>query len=509
MQRWQVKAASLLAALSLWGCSSLPQQTVSVAPEAGLMQEEVRPDVLGSAPRHSVQPDSALLAQNTDPPTKRKKLRNGEVEDVKRSYEELLKKPESLGFISTEALFRNIYFHMRNSFVEEVAEPQLTKGIIAELDNFLTQAKIDKGGLQQLQSVKPVETYAKAQEMFKDKVDPNLLGYVVMNGLLDGLKDNYSVIMTPNEWARMEEQLNSKEFGGIGIYIELDRERGNQLTVFEPIEGTPAYKAGLMSGDYVLKIDGKSTKGVTLDMAQTMIRGIEGSDVVLTIERDGQVKDYTVTRGKIHTVSVSSRMFPGQIGYVRLRAFGSSTGAELEAAVAKLKGKGAKGLILDLRNNGGGYIDASVDVVGEFAQRNTLVVYTIDRGNRRREYRSDKNGNGMGLPTVVMINEFSASASEITAGALLDHKLATVVGDHSFGKGSVQQLYNLDMMSGRDKSPKLKLTVARFYTPNGNVIDRKGIEPQVVVDMEPRYVGKVDKDIQLKKAVEMLGGKIK
>jgi carboxyl-terminal processing protease len=244
-------------------------------------------------------------------------------------------------------------------------------------------------------------------------------------------------------------------------------------------------------------------------MAQTMIRGREGSDVVLTIERDGQVKDYTVTRGKIHTVSVSSRMFPGQIGYVRLRAFGSSTGDELQAAVAKLKGQGAKGLILDLRNNGGGYIDASVDVVGEFAQRNTLVVYTIDRGNRRREYRSNKNGNGMGLPTVVMINEFSASASEITAGALLDHKLATVVGDHSFGKGSVQQLYNLDMMSGRDKSPKLKLTVARFYTPSGSVIDRKGIEPQVVVDMEPRYVGKVDKDIQLKKAVEMLGGKIK
>jgi carboxyl-terminal processing protease len=237
-----------------------------------------------------------------------------------------------------------------------------------------------------------------------------------------------------------------------------------------------------------------------------MIRGQEGTPVVLTIERDGQVKEFTVTRARIHTISVSSRMFPGQVGYVRLRSFGADTGSEMEAAIQRLKQQGAKSLILDLRNNGGGYIDASVDVVGEFAPKNSLVVYTVDRNNRRREYRSTDSG-GVGLPTVVMINEFSASASEITAGAMRDHKLATLVGDHSFGKGSVQQLYNLDMAAG--KAPRLKLTVARFYTPGGSVIDRQGIEPQVAIDMEPRYVGKVDKDIQLKKAVEMLGGTLK
>jgi carboxyl-terminal processing protease len=211
-------------------------------------------------------------------------------------------------------------------------------------------------------------------------------------------------------------------------------------------------------------------------------------------------------RGKIHTITVTSRMFPGNVGYIRLRAFGQDTGVEIAQAISKLKASGAKGLILDLRNNGGGYIDASVDVVGEFAPNNSLVVYTIDRSGKRKEYRSHHDG-GIGVPAVVMINEYSASASEITAGALRDHKLATVVGDHSFGKGSVQQLYNLDLTA--QKSPKLKLTIARFYTPGGSVIDRQGIEPQVMVDMETRYVGKVDKDVQLQKAVELLGGTVK
>lgn len=500
MLRWPKRVTGILVALSIWGCGTLAPGWVSQI-------EEVQPDVPGSLPGLERRVVSDLVAQ-TETPTKKKKQRNGEFEPIKRTYEELLKKPDTLGFTSTEALYRNIYFHMRNSFVEEVPDSHLRKGILAELETFLTQAKVDKAPLKELEAVRPVELYAQAQELLKGKVDSNLLGYAIMNGLLDGLRDNYSVIMTPTEWGRMDEQLNAKEFGGIGIYIELDRDRGNQLTVFEPIEGTPAWKAGLLSGDYVLKIDGKTTQGVTLDIAQTMIRGPEGSQVVLTIERDGKVQDYTVTRGKIHTVSVSSRMFPGQIGYVRLRAFGSGTGDELQLAVSKLKSDGAKSLILDLRNNGGGYIDASVDVVGEFTDRNTLVVYTVDRSGRKREYRSTKSGK-ISIPTVVLINEFSASAAEITAGAMLDHKLATVVGDKSFGKGSVQQLYNLDVLAGRERSPRLKLTVARFYTPSGRVIDRKGIEPQVVVDMEPRYVGKVEKDIQLKKAVEMLGGKLK
>lgn len=491
MQRWKFGALGLALMSTLWGCSG---------PVAPVASAEPRPPVRS---RPSASPPAPVRHVAEAAPAKRKKARNGEGEEVKRTYAELLKAPATLGFEPSEGLYRNIYFHMRNSFVEEVPEQQLTQGLIKELTNFLTQAKVDTAPLKQLEGVKAVEAFARVQELYKGKVNNNLLGFAALNGLLDGLKDNYSVLLTPEEWKKMDEQLNSKEFGGIGIYIELDRENGNQLTVFEPIEGTPAYEAGLLAGDKLVKIDGKPTQGVTLDVAQSMIRGEAGTPVVLNVLRDGESKDYTVVRGKIKVVSVSSRMFPGDVGYIRLRQFASDTGSELASAVKKLEAQGAKALIMDLRNNGGGYIDAAVKVVGQFSPANTLVVYTIDRNKYRKEYRSLEAG-AQKMPMVVMINEFSASASEITAGAMHDHHLAQLVGDHSFGKGSVQQLYPLDFTGG--DSPRLKLTVARFYTPAGSVIDRKGIEPEVVVDMEPRWVGKVDKDIQLKKALELLGG---
>jgi len=496
MQRWQTRASGLFLALGLWGCSLQgPVPPVSA---------EGRPPQRAAVqlPNHARETCAALAEEST--PGKRKKARNSDFEEAKRNYSELLAKPATLGFVCSEELYRNVYFHLRKSFVQEVPDEQLTQGITKELTNFLTQAKVDATALKELSGLKPVEAFSRAQALFADKVDASLLGYATINGLLDGLKDNYSVMLTPSEWGKMDEQLNSKSFGGIGIYIELDRDAGNQLTVFEPIEGTPAYNAGLLSGDKILKIDGKPTDGVTLDVAQTMIRGPEGSQVVLTIKRDDEIKDYPVTRAQIHSVTVTQKMFPGQVGYIRLRAFGDKTGIETADAIKKLKAQGAKSLILDLRNNGGGYITASVDVVGEFAPANSLVVYTIDRAGRRKEYRS-QNAGGIGIPAVVLINEYSASASEITAGALRDHKLATVVGDHSFGKGSVQQLYPLDI-SVMDQSPRLKLTVARFYTPGGSVIDKQGIEPQVAVDMETRWVGKVEKDVQLQKALELLGG---
>jgi carboxyl-terminal processing protease len=225
-----------------------------------------------------------------------------------------------------------------------------------------------------------------------------------------------------------------------------------------------------------------------------------GSSVVLEVERKGESKPLTfsVKRDNIHVVSVSHKLLDGNIGYVRLRQFGAKTAEEMAEAIAALKAQGATSLIVDLRNNGGGYIDAAVDVVGQFLdQTDGLVVYTIDRANRRREYRSTITGHPM--PTVVLVNEYSASASEITAGALRDHGLAKLVGHKSFGKGSVQQLYPFSDGSA------LKLTIAKFYTPSGYVINKQGLEPDVKIDMEPKFVGRgIDKDTQLQKAVEVI-----
>jgi carboxyl-terminal processing protease len=445
---------------------------------------------------------------------KRKKARNGDYPtDFKRNYKDLIAKPATMGFQPDESLYRTIYYKIHNNFVAEVPDTAIIKSIKKEVANYLTQAKLSTRSIDSLSDTQTAgDAYQKVQEITKGHGDPSLVGFATIWGLIEATRDNYSVLMTSDEYEKLKEQLQSASFGGIGIYIELDKEHGNQLTVYETVEGAPASKAGIEAGDQLLKVDGKTTQGVTLDAAQTMIRGLKGSDVVLTISRKGTIKDISVTRGEIHTISVSHKLFEGGVGYIRLRAFGADTADEVTKATNELIKEGAKSIILDLRNNGGGYIDAAVGVVGEFSHPESLVVYTIDRSGNHRDYVSGSTP-GVTIPMVCMVNEYSASASEITAAALLDHHTAKIVGDHSFGKGSVQQLYALEgYKSGADAGPHLKLTIARFYSPNGDVIDHKGVEPDVTVDMEPKDVwsGKVDKlagDIQLKKAVEMLGGK--
>ncbi len=497
MTKIRVLALALVVSL-LGACSSAPAQTVG-SPDSKPRQlaqtitpQEVRADA------------STKLAQAPKPEASpRKKRHNGDPEEpVKRTYAELLKNPAELGFKPTENDINRIYYRVREGFVEDVGSEALVNGVKAEVAEFVTQAKLDPAGVKAIPSTIKFEELTPAiLKLYGDKVNKDLLSYVIILGMLDGTKDHYSVLMTPKEYGKLQEQMQAVGFGGIGIYIELDKEHNNALTIFEPIDGTPAAKAGLESGDRIVKIDGKSTDGITLDQAQNQIRGTVGSSVIITVDRKGAIKDFSVARAEIKVKSVTHRMFPNDIGYIRLRMFGGQTAEELDQAVADLKAKGAKGLVLDLRNNGGGYIDAARDVVGEFSQPNSLVVYTLDRNQRRREYKSINPGKA-NMPMVCLINEFSASASEITAGALRDHKLATLVGDHSFGKGSVQQLYPFPDGSA------LKLTIARFFTPGGSVIDKQGIEPNVALDMEPRFVGKVEQDTQLKKALEILNDKM-
>ncbi len=418
-------------------------------------------------------------------------------EEVERDYTALLKAPSSLGFHPNESLFRDVYFSIRRSFVEPVTDEDLFEGIVKEVRILLVQAHVPTDGLQRLDHNRNVLT--QLVSLYGQKVPKDVLVYAAIQGMLLGLEDPYSVLMAPEEYGKLQESVQNKEFGGIGIYIELDKDAGNQLTVFEPIEGTPAARSGVESGDRIVAIDGKSTKGITLDGAQASIRGPVGSRVVLKVQRKGRSAplDIAITRANIHVVSVTGKMLPDRIGYLRMRQFGTLTASELETEMGKLRAQGARALILDLRNNGGGYIDAAVNVVGQFTQPGSLVVYTMNREKERRDYRSSTRG-GVGLPLVVMINRYSASASEITAGALRDHKVAALVGEKSYGKGSVQQLYPFSDNSA------LKLTIARFYSPAGHVIDHKGLVPEHAVTMEPRFVGKMDKDVQLQKAIRVL-----
>lgn len=490
MKNWLVGFALLVTA-----CSGQMGQEQDPVTAATPVQVEV-------ATTEALQkPDVTSILAQVDKPVAQADTSKPESEDeekeLKRDYAELLKDPKKLGFEPDDALFRNVYYYIKKSYVEDVPSEKLFEGVKSEIKDLCEQAKVPTGDLDRLDPDQKVLPQIMA--LYGSKIDKSLLTFAAILGMLDGVEDRYSLLMLPEDYAKLQEQMQATEFGGIGIYIELDREDKDRLTVFEPIEGTPAYKAGLMSGDKVIKIDGESTDGIDIEAAQAKIRGPFGSSVKLEIERKGEPKPliFNVVRDKIHVVSVSSKMLEDDIGYIRLRLFGAQTGDEMAAAIDSLRDKGAKTLIVDLRNNGGGYIDAAVDVVGQFLDKsNGLVVYTIDRGNRRREYRSDLSGKP--LPIVVLVNEYSASASEITAGALRDHGLAKLVGKKSFGKGSVQQLYPFSDGSA------LKLTVAKFYTPSGYVINKHGLEPDHLIEMEPKYVGRGDKDLQLQKAVELI-----
>ena len=411
-------------------------------------------------------------------------------------YEKLLKNPSELGFTPTADLFRDAYVRIRTSFVEEVNDDRLAKGVMTEVGKLARAAGQSVEPLHKLDKNKNILT--QILNAYGSTIDKKLLTYAAVEGMLYGLRDPFSVLMTPKEYDSLKEQIQSQGFGGIGVYIEADKDDNNQVTVFEPMEGTPAYKAGVEAGDKILAIDGKSTKGLALDVATKLIRGPVGSKVVLKIKRPGveQPFNISVTRESIHVISCTSKMY-GKVGYVRMRQFGSTTSDELAKEIAKVKSKGANSLILDLRNNGGGFVEAAVGVGGQFIKRGGLIVYTLDRAGHREDLLSKADGH-LDMPMLVMINRFSASASEITAGALRDQLHVKLLGERSFGKGSVQQIFPFSDGSA------MKMTIARFYSPSGHVIDHNGLIPDITVKMEPRFVGKQGKDTQLQKAIDIL-----
>jgi len=383
--------------------------------------------------------------------------------------------------------------------VDDTTDKQLLEGVRTEVGKLLEQAKVDPSRLSQL----PADEHLPDAivDAYGDKVNKDLIWYAMIRGELASCKDPYSVLMPPDEFEHMMSSMEEKKFGGVGIYIELDKDNSNRLTIVEPIEGTPAYNSGLQPGDVIAQIEGKSTDGMTLDAAATMLRGPQGSKVHVTIDRKGQDrKDYELTRADIRPVSVSSKMLDGNIGYVRLRLFGEKSAIEMQDAISKLKQQGMKSIILDLRNNGGGYITTAQDICSMFLKPGELIVSVEQRSAPPEQYRAKPTEEGgVHMPMVLLVNGFSASASEITAGCLKDLGVATLVGVKTFGKGSVQNVMRLP------QGAALKLTIAHFFSPKHNIIHHVGITPDVDIPMEARLVGHAG-DTQLAKAIDILKG---
>jgi carboxyl-terminal processing protease len=319
------------------------------------------------------------------------------------------------------------------------------------------------------------------------------LTYAAISGMLDSLGDPYTVFLDPRDKQSLTELISGGNFGGIGVYIGQD-EKTLETVIIEPIVGTPADRSGLKAGDIIESVDGHSTKGMKLDPVMNLIRGKAGTTVHLVIKRTGTaLTTFAVMREQIHVPSVAYRMI-GDVGYVQLFDFGDTSATEVDAALSSLTKSGAKAFVLDLRNNGGGLLRAAVDVSSKFIADGPIVSI-IDREGKIETH--DANGDAIAPhPLVVLVNQFTASASEITAGAIQDTKVGTLMGVKTFGKGVVQTIFDLPGESA------IKITTARYVTPAGRDINKKGIEPNVVVPMDPRLVGIPGKDVQLQSALD-------
>ena len=337
--------------------------------------------------------------------------------------------------------------------------------------------------------------------------------YGALDGMISSL-DSHSSFLTPEEYIDLKTDTFG-EFGGLGIKVTL---RDNTLTVVSPLDGTPAYKAGIISGDRILKIDNKSTKDFTLDDAVKVLRGIPGTRVKLTIirEQESNLREFTIRRAVIRIKSIKDALIiDDNIGYVKISDFQKRTGLDFSKALKRLIKKGMKALIIDLRNNPGGLLDASVAVSEVFLKESDIVVSIKGRDKHKDNiYRSDSLKPYLDFPIVVLINKGSASASEIVASALRDNKRALIVGEKSFGKGSVQTV-----MPMKDGSA-IRLTTSYYHTPSGAIIHEKGVIPDITMALEApvlpdgEFVKKkisieesLEKDNQVGEAIKLLKDK--
>jgi carboxyl-terminal processing protease len=353
-----------------------------------------------------------------------------------------------------------------------------------------------------------VDWLAVRQEYLNKSYTDKKEAYKSIREMLKKLDDPYTRFMDPEEFKNMQVD-TSGELTGIGIQIGLD-EKTKKLTVIAPIEDTPAAKAGVLAKDVITKINGKSTEGMDTNQAVSLIRGEPGTLVNLTVLRNGQPKEFKITRAKIeiHPVEFSQKQIPGagNIGYIRLKQFSANASKEMLQALRNLENKQVNGYILDLRNNPGGLLFSSVEIARMWMNNGTIVSTKDRQGETEREV-----ANGRALtnkPLVVIVDKGSASASEILSGALQDNKRAVIVGSQTFGKGLVQSVRPLDDGSG------LAVTIAKYFTPSNRDINKHGIDPDVKVELtdaqrqelwlkERQRIGTLS-DPQFAKAAEVL-----
>ncbi|KUK66476.1 MAG: Carboxyl-terminal protease [Parcubacteria bacterium 34_609] len=370
-------------------------------------------------------------------------------------------------------------------------------GIIIGSLFFITHLNINIAETQDDSILNDLEPFLEAlsivrSEYIKKDIPITKLVEGAIKGMLLELDDPYSRYLDPISFQREQENIFMGHFDGLGITVTIVDE---QLTVISPIEDTPAYHAGIKANDKIMKIDGESTKGITLDEAVNILRGEKGTPVTLTIKRENieDLLEITIIRDTITVDAVKEKLLEDeQLGYIRISTFNANTAPELKEVLNNFKEIPLEGIILDLRNNPGGLLESAIEVASQFIREGDIVQIK-GRNDLTRSYKSYGH-KYPDWPLVLLINKGSASASEIVAGAIQDYGRGIIMGEQSFGKGLVQQVYPLSDGSA------ITISTSEYYTPKGRIINNIGIKPDIIIPIEEEQ----EEDIQLKAAIDIL-----
>ncbi len=357
--------------------------------------------------------------------------------------------------------------------------------------------KLDKKEASE-NSEENIDVIAKTLKSFSTVIDQYYIGEIdqqkvldeTIKGYVNGLDDEYSQYMTTSEWNEFQADALGN-YVGIGIYMSVDK--NNNVVVVSPIKDTPAEKAGLQTGDIIAYVNDESVLGIDSDIVSSKIKGEEGTKVKITVLRENKYIDFEIERKAIKVYHVESEMLQNNIGYISLLTFDEGCANELKSAYESLKSQGAQKIILDLRNNTGGLVDEALKILDMFLPKGATELITVDAQGEKDISKAEEDSI-IDCDVVVLVNEYSASASEIVVGALKDQKKATLVGKTTYGKGVIQNVFMLNDGSA------LKLTVSEYFTPNETKINKVGIAPDYEVDLNDE----TEEDEQLNKAIEIL-----
>lgn len=377
------------------------------------------------------------------------------------------------------------------------------------ITSFTTYQYLKNGGISTIGKVDTTSLSGLEYTLskFRTELEKKYIGEIndeeliegALKGYVDALGDPYTTYYTKKEMKEIMEETNGN-FVGIGIYMTRDVEN-NTILIISPIENSPAEKAGILPGDVITKVDDVEYTGEQMDEVANKIKGEEGSKVKLEILRDGKTETFEITRKKVVVSHIVTKVLENNIGYIAISDFDGNCAEEFKTKYKELEKQGIKKLIIDIRNNGGGIVDEAIEIANTIVDKGNTLLITKDKQNNEDVTKATENAI-INMPVVVLMNEYSASASEILAGALRDNNKATLIGTKTYGKGIIQELHQLSDGSG------LKITVSEYYTPNHIAINKIGITPDIEVklpdDVKKRVNLEQKDDTQLQKALEIL-----